>query len=327
MRTYILLSVALAASLALRSQTTVLSVGGATALTIKSGTLFSADSLVLTPTADLTLSSNTLTRSATAVQIAPHPSIDRIYTFSSQLTYTGNIKIYYNPATELNGNTESTLEYTDSATGSVWLPSATSTVNTASHFVQQVLSAHPFIGATASGTGITLPLSLISFTGSWQGNSIPLQWTVEQTSDPVNFKVYSSTDASAWQPIATVPGVPSAGQYTYDYTDFTPGGNPMFYRLALQQQSGATTWSGVVTVHKPGNSDNTLRLLTDNSSAHAYFDGTAPSAIRVVNSAGQVLHTDNTSRVRYDLTGLAAGVYFLQYQLNGQWSAREFLIP
>ncbi|HLZ85754.1 MAG TPA: hypothetical protein VKQ52_00885, partial [Puia sp.] len=203
-----------------QAQTIVLSAGSTKTLTIKSGTVFSADSLVLTPSADVTLSGNTLTESPTPLAIAPNPSIKRVYTFSAQLVYSGTVQVYYNPATELNGNTEANLEYTDSAVGGAWLPSATSTVNTSLHYVQQSLSAHSFIGVTAAGKATTLPLSLISFTGSWQGNSVPLRWVVEQTSEPVNFTVYSSTDASAWQVAGMVSGVPAAGTYTYDYTDF-----------------------------------------------------------------------------------------------------------
>jgi hypothetical protein len=326
MRAFIFLSISLIVSLALRAQTTVLSAGGASSLTIKSGTIFSADSLVLTPGSDFTLSSNNIQVSHTAVNLAPSPGINRAYYFGSQVNYTGTIQLYYQPS-ELNGNPESALKYTDSATGSFWLAAASSTVNTATHFVQYSASARNFIAATASHQGAVLPLVLLSFTGSWQGNSIPLQWVVEQIGEPLNFIAYSSTDAATWQPAGTVSGVPSAGVYTYYFTDVRPAGNPMFYKIALEHPSGETTYSGIVAVHKPGGNENVLRLVTGNNSAHACFDGTTPSAIRVVNSIGQVLYTDKTSRPRYDISGLSTGIYFLQYESGGQWTAREFLIP
>jgi hypothetical protein len=51
-----------------------------------------------------------------------------------------------------------------------------------------------------------------------------------------------------------------------------------------------------------------------------------PAGIRLINVSGQVLSTDMTSRQEYALYGLKAGVYFLQYELNGQWAVREFVI-
>lgn len=309
-----------------RSQHTVFSVATVKTMTIKSGTLFGADSLVFTPTADLTLSNNVLTETPVPVQIAPNPTIRRVYNFSNQFTYSGLAQIYYDPATELNTNTEANLRYYDSATGSTWLPSAGSTVNTTAHYVQQSLSSRAFIAASASSPNI-LPLSLVSFTGSWQGNGVPLQWVVEQTNEDVNFTVFSSADANTWQQIAAVPGVPANGLYTYNYTDFKPAGNPMYYRIALNEASGQTVYSNIVTVHAPGADAANLRLVADNTSVHAWFDTTPPAAIRIINAGGQLIHTDLTSHSRYDIYNLSPGIYFFQYTINNQWNVREFLIP
>jgi hypothetical protein len=306
-------------------QPVVLSAGGGTSLVVKSGTLFGADSLVLTPSADLTFASNTLTKSSTALAIAPHPSIQRVYYLTSQLNYSGTIQLYYQTS-ELNGDAEANLKYTDSSVGGAWLQSASSTVNTALHYVQVNFTNHLFNGATANSV-TTLPLELVSFTGSWVGNSVPLSWVAEQTSEPVNFTVFSSTDASNWTRIAAVAGVPAARTYSYNYTDFSPTADAMFYRISLEQVSGDSIYSGIVSVHKPGAAAGTIRLVADNSSVHAYFDGAYPTAIRIINLSGQTIHVDPSSRARYDVYGLSTGVYFMQYAIGGQWTAREFLIP
>lgn len=309
------------------AQKTVFSVGTVTSMTVKTGTLFGADSLVLTPGADLLLSNNTLTETTTPVTIGANGTIKRVFYFSNQLTYTGLLQIYYNPATELNGNTEAGLVYIDSSAGGTWTKSTTSTVNTAANYVQQTLSSHSFLSASTTSTIVTLPLSLISFTGAWQGNSVPLQWSVEQINEGVDFSVYSSTDASSWQQIATVAGVPGNGLYTYDYTDFQPAGSPMYYRIALNEASGAVIYSNIVIVHRPGASDPNLRLVADDHSVHVWFDNEEPAAIRIVSAAGALIHVDPASRVRYDVYGLMTGVYFLQYNVGNVWNTREFLIP
>src|SRR5437868_3487488 len=101
MRLPILLFIALAGALVGQAQSTVLSVGSTSALTIMSGTIFSADSLVLTPGANFTLSSNNIQVSPTAVNLVPAPSISRVYTLGSQVIFTGTIQLYYQPS-ELN---------------------------------------------------------------------------------------------------------------------------------------------------------------------------------------------------------------------------------
>jgi hypothetical protein len=67
---------------------------------------------------------------------------------------------------------------------------------------------------------------------------VPLAWVVEQTGEPVNFTVFSSADASNWAAIGTVSGIVSPGTYTYNYTDFSPTADAMFYRISLDQASG-----------------------------------------------------------------------------------------
>jgi len=293
-------------------------------MTLKSGTVFSADSLVLTPGADLTLTSNTIQESATAADIIPAPGITRMYNFGSQISFTGTIQLYYQPA-ELNGNPESTLEFADSSASGAWLSESTSTVNTSLHYVQFVASAQPFIAATASGPAINLAISLLSFTGNWTQQYPALQWIVNQTGGTVIFNIESSVDGLAWNTIGTVNGQDNIALDNYQYSDAHPPSQTMYYRLELIQPSGQLSYSNIVELQKGANGDNVI-LVAGSNSVSARFSGTLPSAIRLINVSGQVLRTDMTSRQDYQLYGLNSGVYFLQYEVSGQWSAREFVI-
>src|ERR1035441_7336551 len=66
-------------SLAGWAQHNVLSVGSTSSLTITSGTLFSADSLVLTPTGNFTMASNTILETPVPSPGYPNGTIDRVY--------------------------------------------------------------------------------------------------------------------------------------------------------------------------------------------------------------------------------------------------------
>jgi len=319
----LLLFVFLAGSLAAQAQRTVISVGSTTALTIKTGTVFSADSLVLTPGADFTLSSNDIQVSPVAVNIAPNPSINRVYYLGSQISFTGTIQIYYDPS-ELNGNPESSLKYTDSAVGGGWLAQSSSSVNTVTHFVQYAAAAHPFIGATASHQGVILPLTLISFAGDWKENGVALEWVISQSGESVNFSIESSTDAGSWVTIGEQAGSPGDGLYTYDYTDRSPAAAIMYYRIKIVHASGEISYSYVVKVQKAESTN--VRLVVGNNVVSVYFSGTQPAGIRLINVSGVILRADRTSRANYELNGLFPGAYFLQYELNGQWLTRQFVI-
>jgi hypothetical protein len=324
MKSYILLLAFLTGSLISPAQVQVLSVGNTNSLTIKAGTIFSADSLVLIPGADLTLSSNNIQVTPVAVNLVPHPSINRVYYLGSPISFTGTLQLYYQPS-ELNGIPENTLQLTDSTTGVPWKAESGSTVNTGSHFVQYAAAGHSFIAATASGPVAILPLSLISFAGSWDQSDPSLQWVVSQTGEIVNFAVESSSDAADWKTIGTMDGLNNNGVNTYGFKDADPAAHTMYYRIRLIEPSGAFTYSYIIKLRKGGN-DNDMRLIVTNNAVSVRFSGTLPTGIRLVNISGMILRVDNSSRQEYDLSGLAPGAYFIQYAMNGQWTVREFVV-
>ena len=314
----------LTAILAASAQKQVLFVGNSSTMTIKGSTIFSADSLVLTPSADFTLASNTFQESGTPVGFAPAAGINRQYNLGSQITFTGTVQLYYQPS-ELNGDAESTLVYADSASGGSWLPELASTVNTSQHYVQFVASAQPFVAATASGPSIDLAITLISFTGNWNEAEPVLNWVVAQTGSAITFNIKSSADGTTWNTIATLNGQNNNGLDTYQFGDANPPAQTMYYRIELIQPPGEPTYSNIIRLEKTANG-NKVVLVTGSNSASIRFSGTMPAGVRLINISGQVLRTDMTSKQEYDIYGLNSGVYFLQYELNGQWAVREFVI-
>ena len=324
MKKTILFSVLFTGALAVSAQNQVLSVGSTTSLTIKAGTVFSADSLVLTPGADFTFSSNTIQQSAAAVGVPPAPGINKQFIFASQITFTGTIQLYYLPS-QLNGATESTLQYTDSAAGGTWIPEPMSTVNTSLHYVQFVAAAKPFIGSTASGPVIDLPITLVSFTGNWIGAEPTLNWVANQTGGSVTFDIESSADGVSWNTIGMQASQDNIGLDNYQFGDPNPPAQTMYYRIETVLPSGQPSYSNIVHLQK-GENGNSVILIAGNNAVSARFPGALPGGVRLINVGGQVLRMDMTSKQQYDFYGLSAGVYFLQYELNGQWSAREFVI-
>jgi hypothetical protein len=306
------------------SQHNVFSAGSSQTLTITGGTLFSADSLVLVPSANFTVASNALLETPVPVIGNPSNSILRVYYLNNPINFTGTIKIYYR-LTELNGNTENTLQYSDSTTGSWWLVSAASTVNTTSHYVQFLASNELFVAATATEAGTVLPLKLLSFSGSINGNDVDLSWTIAQNEQSKSFIVQSSADEESWQDLNNVPGSMAPGTFQYYYDEVAGALSTKLYRIMITSLSGQVIYSPIIRIAAE-TPPNSAYVFVNNSEATIYFTGTQPKNIRVMNGSGQTIYRNNVSNNRYEIDNLLPGLYIAQYELNGTVAIKKFVV-
>src|SRR5687768_13438082 len=75
---------------------------GPSAVTIKGGTTVVVENLTLIPSADISISNNTLTRATTIIHPSPNPHISRVYQFTATTpVFSGAVQIKYLD-TELN---------------------------------------------------------------------------------------------------------------------------------------------------------------------------------------------------------------------------------
>jgi hypothetical protein len=110
-----------------------LHISSGTDLFIKMGTIFSADSLVLTPSVDFTISgSNALTRTPTATNAYGGTYVGRVFHFAaSSIPFSGTIGFYYRDA-ELNGLSENVLTL-QVHEGTSWTPFPTNVTRDATN--------------------------------------------------------------------------------------------------------------------------------------------------------------------------------------------------
>ncbi|MDN3654294.1 HYR domain-containing protein [Ferruginibacter paludis] len=112
----------------------ILTVSPGTDMTIKPGTVFSADSLVLIPSADFTISNTTLNKSAIVTHALPNPHIARVYQFdNTSKPFSGSIQINYLDA-ELKGIAENLLEL-NVHNGTAWKAFAPANRDAVNNFV------------------------------------------------------------------------------------------------------------------------------------------------------------------------------------------------
>lgn len=165
------------------------------------------------------------------------------------------------------------------------------------------------------GSVNTLPVSLLSFTGSLHADNVKLAWTTASEKNSSHFVVQKSTDNVSWQNIGTVKARGnSAIQSSYSYTDFDAINqspiNLLYYRLQMVDKDNSSCYSKTVVFDKP--QTNSVIWLAPNPAqeiVEVHVDGTAQLLQAIVfdmNGREVVAMFDGN---RIDLSHLASGVY------------------
>lgn len=158
-----------------------------------------------------------------------------------------------------------------------------------------------------------LPLHLVSFSCTSNGNSTILQW---QTADEVNthsFEVERSKDGVNFTAIAKVAAANVAGTNLYAYTDGATQ-QTAFYRLKMVDEDGSFTYSNIIKAEAGGNSK--LSVFPNPVTNFISVAGTgAKGYLEITNVQGITLKrlpiTGNSQT--FSMAAYPAGVYILKY--------------
>lgn len=173
-------------------------------------------------------------------------------------------------------------------------------------------------------SNITLPVTLVSFTGVLQNNATLLNWETANELNTAHFVVERSIDNASFDAIGTVAahGTTSTNNnYSYTDNDVTNlPSNVIYYRLKIVDIDGSSKYSNTIVIN-----------LADVAGRVSVYPNPATSSIKVTISAGadgkgQWKLTDNigqvvmqssatlrkgNNNVVIDINKLAAGVYYL----------------
>lgn len=215
---------------------------GTQGMTIKAYATVSIDSLILSPSSDITLSNNQLTRSSTNLPIGSGNSINRVYTFTSPITYSGNMGFRYSDA-ELAGNTENNLEiaYAAATTGSVWITTTGSMLNTTGNTILQNFNNTTVARITARSYN-PLSVSLLDFVAEKDEPQLAslLSWEVANEKNLNSYEIERSTDGKSFENIGSVKAI---GAANYQYRDGQPLRGTNYYRLQMLNGDGSHEYS------------------------------------------------------------------------------------
>jgi uncharacterized repeat protein (TIGR01451 family) len=119
-------------------------------------------------------------------------------------------------------------------------------------------TARDYVGSTEVGAAqntvavsATLPVSVLSFTGAWQNETIRLSWTTSKEINSQLFEIERNTGNGSYTKIGELPAVGNTNDIqVYSFTDLLPAASDNKYRLKMIDRDGHYTYSAIVFLHK-----------------------------------------------------------------------------
>lgn len=185
-----------------------------------------------------------------------------------------------------------------------------------------------FIASAAAAT--PLPLSLLSFNATFDGQAINTQWTTTNEIDARSFVVERSADGQAFVGVGTVGAVNTTGQNKYAFADKNPLQGLSYYRLKIVDKRGSYRYSNVVTINTklPATLAVYPNPATDNILI-AHPKASAGAIMEIITVEGQKIRTfpvvNGALQTTLDISKLSSGNYTLLYINNDKRLLVRFL--
>jgi hypothetical protein len=294
---------------------------GAEGLVIVNGTQVVIDGLTLKPTTgDLEISDNTLSVSDTPAPGSPTGSINRVYTFTTPLTFNGEVGIFYLEE-ELNGNTEANLQISFTSVPDVgFVISTGSTQDPVLHYVYKALDTD-LSSVTATNASSSLPVTLIDFVVRKEGANAQLAWSTSAETNSDYFEVQRSQNAKIWEVVAKINAKGESSEvHPYTYTDAKPLNNGNnFYRLRMVDKDKSFAYSAIRQISFEGN-PMTATLFPNPTAERLLIkvdDWTNVSSVQIFNLQGRVVYDAMPAKTReghgeVDMKSLPSGAYIVK---------------
>lgn len=180
----------------------------------------------------------------------------------------------------------------------------------------------PTPGSVTLPFSSTLPVTLLSFTGSTSGSTSLLRWKTANEQSLKQFELEWSTDGTQWQQAGVTPALGSGANntdYTYQHI-MTFGVNYYYYRLKMVDIDGRYTYSSVLKL----SIDDIKRLVMYPNPADRMITLVLPSgreaAVSIISTSGNVVYFTRTaaSSVSINISNLAAGLYSVRIEQDGK---------
>jgi len=177
-----------------------------------------------------------------------------------------------------------------------------------------------------SSVNFTLPLDLMTFTGTLQNNVTSLKWTTENEATTSHFIVERSVDGSRFTAIGKIRAKGNeriANQYSLLDADVMKlQSNTVYYRLAIVDKNNRVEYSNVVTIALDGR--NSIVSVTPNpvsnrAQVRITSEQSGSATWQLVDNSGRTIQSGqlqlqrgNVNTFPINMDDLAQGTYYLQ---------------
>lgn len=168
----------------------------------------------------------------------------------------------------------------------------------------------------------TLPLTLVSFTATYDDGAAHLHWETSVEVDVDHFEIQRSLTGGAFTEIGRVSATGnSTSLVSYTYVDEQPVA-AAYYRLVSVDLDGSVDYSN--TVYLKGRAQPTVSvyptLATDNITVRAQGTPKQPLRIAVFDATGKLVRSDllleNTREI--DVSELPSGLYTVRVTIGNR---------
>jgi hypothetical protein len=184
-----------------------------------------------------------------------------------------------------------------------------------------------FALASTSPAENPLPVSLVSFSGSYQPGGVQLRWTTASEKQNAYFEVERRQGNQGFSALARVNGRgTSTSATTYSFLDSSPQPGTAYYRLRQVDMDGTTTYSSVIAASVPA-LGHSISLYPNPTAHQLRVTGAGEGGqYRVLNAQGTVkLAGRITPGLCLNVEELPAGLYRLELQQGHHRTFHAFL--
>lgn len=184
--------------------------------------------------------------------------------------------------------------------------------------------------SSVSSTGIvnvstiSLPLTLIRFSGKKQADRILLEWITANESNVNRYEIERSVNGAIFEKSGIVAAAGNSSNQAYSYTDIKPLDALNYYRLKMIDNDGKYTYSNVIVIM--GNRSKEIIIshvkpnpFTETINLGIILQQAQSITVQLIDMAGRVVATKsvqakegNNNIVYNGLSKLSEGVYYIR---------------
>ena len=174
----------------------------------------------------------------------------------------------------------------------------------------------PFALGSISSTN-PLPVELLAFTATRQGEAARLVWATASEKNSAYFEAETSLDGTAFRAVGRVAAQGNTAQrHDYELRDprLLAYGTPVvYYRLRQVDLDGTVNYSPVRALATGGGATGAALVLFPNPArGRVQWTGPAEAPAHLLDLAGRRVRTAPAGALALDLAGIPAGVYLLR---------------